>query len=256
VNTDSEERLMIAELERIIRAEEAKPEAERDHALIDDCIKEIAEIKGVKAEFSEEEVAQITDKLIQTAEKTKKRKRFVRLVAGIAAMFVIVTGVTACAVNPALINWVLNIVHMPFGSTVEQETVTYVFQGSSENYNSVQELLASNDYCIYYPEVYPASEKLDHIEIIDDNGIQILSFKFSSNRFHYTVQFNCLDFEWDQEVESEYEIDGLHFYVYYMNEHYVAYSEIEGNSYIIEAPQESDLILVIGSLRKVGNENN
>ena len=69
MNTGSEERIMIAELERIIQAEEAKPEAERDQNLIDDCVKEIAEIKGVKAEFSEEEVAQITDSLIRTAEK-------------------------------------------------------------------------------------------------------------------------------------------------------------------------------------------
>ena len=143
MNTDSEDRIMIAELERIIRAEEAKPEAERDLALIDDCIKEIAEIKGVKAEFSEEEVAEITDKLIQTAEKTKKRKRFVRLVAGIAAMFVIVTGVTACTVNPALINWFKMIVRMPFGAIIEQNTLTYINQGLSKQYNNIHDLIIS-----------------------------------------------------------------------------------------------------------------
>ena len=48
--TDSEDRSMITELEQIIQTEEAKPEAERDADLIDDCIREIAELKGVRAE--------------------------------------------------------------------------------------------------------------------------------------------------------------------------------------------------------------
>ena len=63
--TDSEDRSMIAELEQIIQAEEAKPVAERDVDLIDDCIREIAELKGVRADFSNEEVAKITDKLVR-----------------------------------------------------------------------------------------------------------------------------------------------------------------------------------------------
>ena len=63
--TDSEDRSMIAELEQIIQAEEAKPVAERDVDLIDDCIREIAELKGVKADFSDEEIDQIMDKLVK-----------------------------------------------------------------------------------------------------------------------------------------------------------------------------------------------
>lgn len=83
MNTDrmTEEEIMIAELERIIRTEEAKPESERDVQLIDDCIKEMAEIKGIKAEFTQEEISEITANLIRDAEKkTKfaKRKKHVR----------------------------------------------------------------------------------------------------------------------------------------------------------------------------------
>lgn len=250
MNTDSEDRVMIAELERIIRAEEAKPEAERDLALIDDCIKEIAEIKGIKAEFSEEEVAEITDKLIQTAEKTKKRKRFVRLVAGIAAMFVIVTGVTACAVNPALINWFKMIVRMPFGALVEQDTITYIHQGISEEFISLEELLTMNDLDIYYPAVLPETVKLKHIEVFDENGIQIISFKFTSDYFHYTVQVNNQQIYGEQEVVYEIETDEFHFDVYSDQECYLAYSEVDGNTYIIQSKNIEQLILVAGGLRK------
>ena len=250
MNTDSEDRVMIAELERIIQAEEAKPEAERDLALIDDCIKEIAEIKGVKAEFSEEEVAKITEKLIQTAEKTKKRKRFVRLVAGIAAMFVIVTGVTACAVNPALVNWFKMIVRMPFGASVEQETLTYIHQGTSEEFNSITELLRINNLNVYYPSILPNDCILKGIEVIEDNNMKILSFKFTSDYFHYTIQLDNPEYTWEQEIISEIEIDKLHFYVYFLQNYYVAYSEIEGNTYIIQSKDINELILVVGGLRE------
>jgi len=251
VNTDSEDRVMIAELERIIRAEEAKPEAERDHALIDDCIKEIAEIKCVKAEFSEEEVAQITDKLIQTAEKTKKRKRFVRLVAGIAAMFVIVTGVTACAVNPALVNWFKMIVRMPFGTSVEQETLTYIHQGTSKEFESIEELLKNNTLDVYYPSILPNKTKLLGIEVFIENNSQILSFMFTSTEFRYSVQMNSPSLKWEQSVTHEVDANGLHFDIYSKLGDYIAYSEIEGNTYIIQSKTIDEIILIIGGLRKV-----
>jgi len=250
VNTDSEERLMIAELERIIRAEEAKPEAERDHTLIDDCIKEIAEIKGVKAEFSEEEVAKITEKLIQTAEKTKKRKRFVRLVAGIAAMFVIVTGVTACAVNPALIDWIAKIVRMPFGTSVEKDTITYFFQGTSEEYNSIDDFLENKNLDVYYPAVIPTDVKLNGIEMLVDNGMSLLNFMFTSTDFHFIIQFGALNMKWNDDVVSEINVNNLHFDVYNKFGDYIAYSEITGNTYIIQSKNIDDIILVVGSLRK------
>lgn len=251
MNTDSEERLMIAELERIIRAEEAKPEAERDLTLIDDCIKEIAEIKGVKAEFSEEEVAEITDKLIQTAEKTKERKRFVRLVAGIAAMFVIVTGVTACAVNPALINWFKMIVRMPFGAFVEQDKVTYTHQGSSEEFASIEELLRVKELNVYYPSILPDGIKINGIEVVDENGISIISFMFTTTNFRFTIQIECPDFVWDQEIVSEIEANGIHCNIYYRHGYYVAYTKIDNNTYMIQSQNINDIILVVGGLRKV-----
>jgi len=251
VNTDSEDRVMIAELERIIRAEEAKPEAERDHALIDDCIKEIAEIKGVKAEFSEEEVAQITDKLIQKAEKTKKRKRFVRLVAGIAAMFVIVTGVTACAVNPALVNWFKMIVRMPFGATVEHETVSYVLQGKPEKFNSVEEMISSKGLDVYYPSILPENIELRYIEHIEENNTIILSFVFTKSEFRYTIQLNNPDFKWTQPIVSEIDTGAFHFDVYSEEGYYVACSTVEDKNYIIQSSDISSIILVAGGLRKV-----
>ncbi len=250
MNTDSEDRVMIAELERIIQAEEAKPKAERDQNLIDDCVKEIAEIKGVKAEFSEEEVAQITDSLIRTAEKAKTRKRFTRLVAGIAAAIVLVTGVTACAVNPALINWIVRIVRLPFSTVFEQNTVTYYYQGLSEKYNSVEVLLKSKELDVYYPALLPDGTSLQYVETLDDNNTKVICFKFDSEHFRYTIQLDTKSQEWNQEIISVIETDDLHFDIYKKGESYISYSYINGNGYIIQSDNLNDLILVIGGLRK------
>ena len=65
-----EDQIMITVLEHIIHSEEVKPVANQDTTLIDDCIREIAEIKGVKSEFSYEEITEIITKLIDIVNGT------------------------------------------------------------------------------------------------------------------------------------------------------------------------------------------
>lgn len=72
---DFEDQIMITVLEHIIRAEEAKPEGKQDTDLIDGCILEIAELKGVKSEFSYEEITEIITKLIDTVNGTASEER-------------------------------------------------------------------------------------------------------------------------------------------------------------------------------------
>ena len=247
--TDSEDRSMIPELEQIIQTEEAKPEAERDADLIDDCIHEIAELKGVKAEYSDEEIDMITDKLVKE-EKSRNRKRFIRLAAGIAAAFVIVSGVTACAINPAFINWLAKVVRMPFGSTIEDEFVTYYYEGLSEKYNSVEELLKANDLDVYYPTILPNQIKLTDIEILNENNAETLSFTFTSTDFRYTIQRQYINPKVGGEVVAEIEVDGLHFLVYPESDGYISYAVDSKDTYIIQSNSIDDLILFIGGLRK------
>ena len=96
MTADSENRGRIAGLGRIIRAEECKPEDERSAGLIDECIREIAGLKGVGAGFSDEEIKEITDRLVRTEEQERRRKRFIRFGAGMAAALLLITGITAC----------------------------------------------------------------------------------------------------------------------------------------------------------------
>jgi hypothetical protein len=165
-------------------------------------------------------------------------------------MFVIVTGVTACTVNPALINWFKMIVRMPFGASVQQDTITYIHQGISEEFISLEELLTMNDLDIYYPAVLPETVKLKHIEVFDENGTQIISFKFTSDDFHYTVQVNNQQIYDEQDAVYEIETDEFHFDVYSRQGYYIAYSKIEDSIYMIQAKDIDDIILISSGLRR------
>ena len=242
---------MIAELERIIREEEAKPESERDADLIDDCIREIAELKGVKAEFSAEEVAEITDNLIKAAEKEQKRKHFVRLAAGIAAAVVLVTGITACTINPALINWFVRIVRMPFGTTVAQDKITYVYQGTQVKYDSVDQLFKSINLKLYYPTVLPKEVKLERIDSLNEGDFYAVFFEYDSDDLHYTVQLNHNNgISNENEIVTTIETNGLKWDVCTIGEYYVSISCVNGNTYIIQTKTLDDMILVISGLKE------
>ena len=249
--TDSEDKSMIAELERVIREEEAKPLSERDTDLIDECIREIAELKGVKAEFSDEEITAITGGLIDTAKQGQKRKRFIRLAAGIAAAIMIIGGITACSINPALINWIAEIVRMPFGSSVEQSKVTYYYQGVPTEYDNLEQFIESNNLNIYYPSILPSGAELDYIELLTKDDLNIIDFTYNLSTFHYCIQLNhSKSISKDDEIISTIESNGSRFDVCCIDKSYVSTSCLDGNTYIIETQSMDDMILVIGGLEK------
>jgi len=250
VITDSEDRSMIAELEQIIQTEEAKPEAERDADLIDDCIREIAELKGVRAEYSDEEIDRISDNLVKATEREKKRKRFIRLAAGIAAAFVIVSGVTACAVNPALINWLAKVVRMPFGDTISSDTITYTNQGITHEYRDIKEFLKAEKLDIYYPSILPDNEHLVSINHFLNNEQDFYVFLFSVPTLCFTVEAVLSEREFFGELVTEIECDNLHFDVYLEKNIYFAVCDYLETRYILQYDNLQDIILIVGGIRK------
>jgi len=249
VITDSEDRSMITELEQIIQTEEAKPEAERDENLIDDCIHEIAELKGVKADFSDEEIDRITDKLVKE-EKSRNRKRFIRHIAGIAAAFVIVSGVTACAINPALINWILSAARMPFGTTLDTIAITYTNQGVTKNFKDINDFFREEKLDVYYPSILPNRATVCRIDVLN-NG-QVIVFWYTDPNIGFNIQFGV-----DGEVQygdiiSEIECNGIHFDVYIngANGKYMTIYNDDGIRYVLQAQTMSDIITLTSGFRK------
>ena len=182
---------MLAELERIIRAEKAKPDGERDEQLIDDCIREMAEIKGIRAEYSEEEIAAITGQLIRDAEQQKaERKKRIHRIAGIAAAFVIVVGASACAFNPGLINWVATVFRIPVGSVIEDSSVKYIYQGKTIIFNNIDDLISSELPEVYYPAVLPEGIWITEIRVVDVGNANMFCFIFNDDNVSCSKKFH------------------------------------------------------------------
>jgi hypothetical protein len=241
---------MIAELEQIIQTEEAKPEAERDADLIDECIREIAELKSVRSDYSDEEIDRITDNLVKATEREKKRKRFIRLAAGIAAAFVIISGVTACANNPALINWLAKVVRMPFGSSIDSGKVTYTNQGITQKYKSITDFLESNKLNFYYPSILPDDSHLVSIDHYVNDNQNLYTLSYSLPDLYFTVETK---FEYNRkwgEFVTEIECNDLFFNVYKEENLYFAVCESDEVRYILQCNNQQDIILIIGGLTK------
>jgi hypothetical protein len=245
---------MITELEQIIQTEEAKPEAERDVDLIDDCIREIAKLKGVRAEYSDEEIDRITDNLVKATEREKKQKRFIRLAAGVAAAFVIISGVTACAINPALINWFAKEVRMPFGDTISSDTITYTNQGITQEYNNIKAFLESEELDVYYPSILPDNTHLISIDHVQNKSQDYYLFFYSTPRLYYTIEAKTAEREFCEELVAEIDQNNLHFDIYkdiYENaEIYFGICEIDELRYVIQCDNMHDLIILVGGLKK------
>ena len=240
---------MIAELEQLIQAEEAKPVAERDVDLIDDCIREIAELKGVRSDYSDEEINRITDKLVKATEEKRKRKRFIRHIAGIAAALVIVSGVTACAINPAIINWLSKVVRMPFGDTINSETITYTNQGITQEYRDIKEFLRTETLDIYYPSLLPNNVHLISINHFLNNDQDYYTFAYSVRTLCYTVELSHSVCEFGGELITEIDCGELHFNVY-KEESYFAICETSEIRYILQSDNIQDIIKIVGGLKK------
>ena len=248
--TDSEDRSMIAELEQIIQAEEAKPEAERDADLIDDCIREIAELKSVRSDYSDEEIDRITDNLVKATEREKKRKRFIRLVAGVAAAFVIVSGVTACTVQPALINWFMKIVRMPLGESIESEKITFTNQGTTVIYKDIDAFLQAEKLNIYYPSILPDNIRLISINHAKNKEQDFYVFICTKPNLCFTIELMYSECAIWGELVSEIECNELNCKVYKEESVYYSVCESDSMRYIIQSDDLQDIILIIGGLKK------
>ena len=249
----TEDEIMIAELERIIRAEEAKPDGERDTQLIDECIKEMAEIKGVRAEYSQEEVAEITEKLIRDTEKEKaKRKKLVRRVAGIAAAFALVVSISACACYPLLVDFISTIIKLPSGSILNIEGITYICQGKELKYSSIDELASKEFLDYYYPINLPENIHVEEIRGVDVDEGRIYTFIFNDRKLIYTIQtgsflsdVNSLE---SQEVLLE---NGFAFRVVSKKNKMIAYCDMDNALYTCEYDNLDTLISILNGLGKV-----
>lgn len=244
--TDDE--LMVAELMRIVRAERAKGHC-GDEEAVQDCFDQISEITGIPRD----EVEETIEAKVKEEQGQRKRRRLSRIIAGFAAAVVMITGITACSVNPVFMNWLKDIVRMPVGTSVEADGVTYTYLGNSIEYDSIEDIIKKEELGVFFPvtDDYIRVRAVKRM-IIDSYDSIVVAF--DDTEMSYTIYMDCDEKPEVLGYESEFYVNDMVLYIssYYVgdNKYYVANGNDGNNYYVLRTSSNEALINLINSIEK------
>lgn len=253
INQDSgsETELMICELNSIIAKELKKAKSEQDEQLISECIEEIADLKKIKGSYSKEEIDRNFD-LLQAEIRSKINiasripMRRILAVASIICL-VIVSSIAVYAVSPSFREWILAVVDMAPGHSIDKDGITYINNGTPILYGTIEELLEIEQLDIYYPSKLPDGISLKEISLLDLNGSQYLIFDFNDLSLHYSIRLDNIDNQGHDDF-STIEVNELIFYVDHSSDIYTARGVFDQYSYVIQSPEYSNIEFIINHL--------
>jgi len=190
----------------IISEELKKKTEEQDLAMIDDCIKQIALLKGVKAEFTEDELAEKAQQAINgvNARTQRKRIRFKSLIAAAAVVVILSSSVIGVyGFNPTFRDWVVQLLNLPFGMEIEDSGITFYLDDKTKMYADINELMKEIDIDIYYPSKLPNGLTINNIRYISDK--KIIIFVFDNAKCNINI-----DLEVDSQIIAD-EYDEIYY---------------------------------------------
>ncbi len=184
----------IRELRLLIRMEEEKPEAERDEALISECIREIANLKGVRSSHSQEEVDAMAAEWKNKA-KVKKAapRRIVRWLIPIAAVLALATTAAAVSTNSLRVSditkWFLSTLHPK--TSYSEENVDLILTDDIKEYTTLEELAGAAEIPLLLP--YDMEEDMRNTSIsLSDYGefrVVMITFAYQSSSCWFTIHY-------------------------------------------------------------------
>lgn len=183
-----------------IAKERKKPAFLQNQARIDKCIDTIAKLKNHKTEYSQEELAAKANALLakarakeaaETAAAPARRYRLRPvLVAVIVLVAVCLCGATACGVIPSLKNWFLKLIDMPAGTSIDDNKVSYTYNGKLTQYDSIEELYEKENLFILYPNSLSDNMRIIDIKRVNKGDKDKYFFEFSSSQLTMIVTTN------------------------------------------------------------------
>jgi len=246
----------IHKLQRILAAEQAKPETQKDYYLIDDCIKNIAELKGVRYSHTPEELEQKSDDILKRFAantenaKPKRPKSNFRFIAILAAALLLIGSISAYAFNQDFRQWILTIITMPVGSDIEVDSSDYDYLGKAVEYSSISEFLAHEPYHILYPGVLPDGVSIDHVIMLPIDPSQII-IVMSDTVYSYSISLNHEGLIFDLQQYELYNHNDITFYIKTndVSNRYDAIFQYKEHYYSVAAPDYDSLILILDNLQ-------
>ena len=186
-------------------------------------------------------------------EKGKTRIRGYKkalLVAAIAIILIISTSLTASAFGFNILDFLRDLVSKPVGTVVEKEGITYINGGHSKKYETVYELMESEEISIMFPTIFPGSTTISSVQVGEGfNSRLIVDFITSNPNICVTVYIDTKKQEADVNLET---------YVFrnqtYLIKHedlYYAFTYIGNDYYSIQAETYEDLVLIIKNMNEL-----
>ena len=170
----------------VIEAEMDKPEDEIDMELIAECDAYLAELLA-DIEISDEQmtanIAKIKEKACHTkAPETRPRRmpRPRRLVAAILAAALLIGGtLTAYAFVPAFRDMIRSVLKLGCGETIDENGITYVYNGERKKYNSIEDWVVSENLDILYPHELPDGLTVKNIFVAGEGETLTYNISFT-----------------------------------------------------------------------------
>lgn len=251
----------ISKLKSIIAKEYKKPESEQNIDLIDDSIKNIAELNGIRAEHNPEELRQKSQKLLKRAKSNptaaavpKQARRKMRIAALVAAALILVCSISVCAFNPDVKYWLLKVIKMPMGSQIEANGITFVKLGNTTEYSSVEMCLISEGISVYYPMWLPNESTIERVSLVKYPEGDAIIYSISDDSTLFTITLTACEDPYKGNSGFSKEIIN-NFTVYFslerMNNKEYAIVFIDGAKYEIASIDKESIIKIINGLIKV-----
>ena len=254
-NTKAE---MISLLKSAIRLECDKPEEEIDLAYLESCSEFLAELTDAEYPFTAEELDEKYRAILNTRRtvveipvsgKPVRRLKPVHKVIAAAAAAIALAG-SVCAFNPYLRNLLFAVNNLEIGESVEIDGVTYQYNGVTQFYDSIQELIEKEQLNILYLETLPEGLEIKTIIKADDQiVIQFTDTSVSFNIKLYS-QFDIISIK---ELTEEYVTGKIEFFIHRADEereNCTAFGMYDGNLYTVETKEYSLLTAILDELGK------
>ena len=248
----------ITAIKKIMYKENKKSLSKKNSELIDECIIALLTLEGIDVKKMKEEVEGGTDdrlKLLHERIKQNNNKRYYPKKSILITIIIVITMllanqlvIVAFDFNPIIymIEQGKEIINMISGDRMDIDGITFISMGETQEYESIEALVESENIEILYPVYLPDDTKLLSIEKLFDEKI---IFNFSPNDL-YISKSNEFDVDLNKIEDAViYETEIAKIYIFKIPNKYQAVFHYNDEEYIICYSEYDILTQILDSMK-------
>ena len=253
------EELLAEWLCEIIHREVSKPDDEADMELVEECEKTLLSLSN-STSVSEDELRErlnriISNEKVQDASQHKQLFRLIHRAAAIAAcaaVFLFAGVMTVYAFVPSFQSFVREVLNLQTGTSIEHDGITYINNGESKIYSSLDELLEGEglyDLNIILPNNLPRELMISGVRTVSSDIGEELDVMFVDEGVSMSIE-NRTDINMAEIIESSerVEINGITAYINGSDGLYVMVSILGSHTYYITADSKDKIITILENM--------